>query len=159
LGRPLQTVLPDGSTVGYLQTLFTTQTTDPAGHRTIVTRDVDGRVQESSQFWGTKELDTTYSYGDFDQVTQIVDPDLNVTTIGYDARGRKTSFVDPDAGTTAFAYNGFGDMRQKTVGGSTTIYHHDRAGRVFQINNSDGVTSLVWDTAGAGLLAQTTSPD
>ena len=173
LDRPLQTRLPDNNLALQWHSFWESHTVDPGGHESYVVRDVDGHVVESVQITTGYELvKTTYKYGDFHQLESIRDPMGNVTSMGYDHRGRRTSIVDPDTGLSTYDYNGFGEITDEwvpaTSGGSglaRTTYERDVLGRVGKKTFSEGTTTSTtrfgWDSSlhGLGKLAGTYSPD
>ncbi|WP_437832732.1 FG-GAP-like repeat-containing protein [Sorangium sp. So ce1153] len=176
LGRLVRVARPDAAITRYAHSFFETEISDPRGSHTKLVRDLDGRVVQSTSYLGvTKlsteadrfvyhratELTTRYEYGPFDQVEKIIDPEENVTVLGYDVLGRRTRLVDPDKGTARFDYNGLGDLYRKVEGGEEAIYQHDVIGRVRSVTDVDGTTEYTWDTEehGIGRLAATTSPD
>jgi RHS repeat-associated protein len=88
--------------------------------------------------------------------------------MGFDKLGRRTSLVDPDAGASVYGYNGLDELvMQKDAedlqdpADPGTVLVRDRAGRVPQRSDDDGLTKYVWDTAphGMGQLRTATSPD
>ncbi|HEX6775276.1 MAG TPA: hypothetical protein VF238_05470 [Methylomirabilota bacterium] len=164
LDRPLEVKAPDGATTTYEHSFLEVTTRDPNKHQSIVTYDVDGRTVKSADILDGVEVPTTYAYGSFDQIEQITDAEGNVTTLGYDKRGRRTSLADPDRGTTEFHYNGFDEpIWEKNALNQVTTYKRDVIGRVKQRADADGITNYTWDPqpggAGApGKLAKATGP-
>jgi RHS repeat-associated protein len=156
-------------------TFLTATTTDPSGHQTQVTKDLDGRTTQTVRLnpYGYNAV-VMFQYGQFDQVANITqDLDGSADSYGptwwftYDLLGRRVKLSDPDSGTTTWTYNGFGDVLSETraAGSSspvTTSYTYDPLGRVTTAAYSDGgIATYTYDTApmGIGKLAQTVSDD
>ena len=173
-------VAPDKSTIFQTPSFWKTVTEGPVpdgavipdyvAHESHVERDVDGRVIVSAQVSGQTTLKTKFAYGDFNQLRTITDPSpsANVTTIGYDQRGRRTQLDDPDTGRSVTHYNGVGEVTSTDLPNlngsstpSTTTYFHDVLGRVTDVLSPDGASKLTWDTAanGVGKLASRSGPD
>lgn len=174
LGRPGQIKAPDTTTttISYLG-MFAATSTDPNQRSVTVHHDKDGRIVEVYDVAATP---TRYSYGPFDQITSVEDPQGNVTQLGYDDLGRRTLLVDPDRGTTTFEHNAFGELRfvHHHVGDEAsgtdldTEYRHDILGRlvrrldtVASNPQTTEITDYEYDQGphALGKLSHTWSPD
>lgn len=87
-----------------------TLVTDPAGHKTIDSYDVNGLLTSETKGAGTTDSGTwTYTY---DPVTlgisTSVDPDGHTKTYAYDDHGNQISASDTAGNTTAFQYDNAG---------------------------------------------------
>ena len=153
---------PDGSTIQLRYDGLTTYRFDAKGNERRQVEDQLGRVVQTSDITPAAELTTRYSYGPFDVLRTITDPNGNTVTIGYDRLGRKIHLIDPDGGRRDYTYNAFGDLSTETADHTdVTAYLYDTLGRITQITSRDGLAKYNWDTAanGIGLLGSTTSPD
>ncbi|MFF3062644.1 RHS repeat-associated core domain-containing protein, partial [Streptomyces sp. NPDC057909] len=168
LNRLVKTTVPGGKNYTYAHTFDTDTTTDPDGHTTTVTRDVDGRTVSSvatlvNPDKTTTPVTTSYQYGPFGLTSKVIDDKNNITSMGYDELGRRTQLDDPDKGITTTAYNGFGQVRTDThqQSGHSTSFDYDDEGRKISSTSEDGTSTFVWDTAdhGIGQLEHATSPD
>ncbi|MEO7331942.1 MAG: hypothetical protein ABI193_25420, partial [Minicystis sp.] len=162
LDRLTRETRPGNETVLFTHGFFETKLTDGMLHESLVRRDVDDRVIESVEIASGKEQKTRFEYGDFDQVTRVVDAKGNAIVAGYDRRGRRWFNSDPDMGTTITQYDGLGDrVAQYKNGAAPTLYAFDLLGRVSHITDDDGLRTFTWDQSahGTGRLAQRESPD
>jgi RHS repeat-associated protein len=103
-----------------------------------------------------QQVTTSYTYAPFDQLRTITDDHKNVTTLGYDVRGRKTSLSDQDRGTTTTAYFGTGQVDSVTYqNGDKVSYGYDDLGRATSRQDKSGSAttnaSYVFDTADNGI--------
>lgn len=124
LGRPLLTVLPDGTATQMAYTLgadrhgqsrFTTSVTDALGTQTVTYRDIRDRIVAVQQFNAPKAevIWTEYGYDAMDQLLAVLDDHGNLTRVTYDLAGR-TRFVDsPDAGKVETVYDAAGNVTRK----------------------------------------------
>jgi RHS repeat-associated protein len=142
----------------------TTTTRDGVGATTKTIANGDGdvatRIEPGPGSEG--ELETTYSYGPFGELTKVVAPDGSTQTMRYDAIGQRTWHSDPSAGVTETSHNGFGEVVSETNGADETArFEHDKIGRVTKVTSPDGGETRTWDTAdnGVGLPASATSAD
>jgi RHS repeat-associated protein len=93
-----------------------------------------------------------YEYDAEGNLTKTKDDSNNVTTIGYDARGRKSSVDDPDLGAWSYVYNGFGEVLEEHAPSGVTTMTYDVLGRMVTKSDALGTTEWVYDTApGAGV--------
>jgi YD repeat-containing protein len=95
--------------------------------------DSEGRVEQSIDLLDGQEVPTTFVYGSFDLIRNVIDAEGNVTSINYDKRGRRWSLVDPDRGVTFTTYNGFDEvLSEENALGQVTTFKRDLLGRVFR---------------------------
>jgi RHS repeat-associated protein len=170
LDRVVSVTTPDTQVTSTSYTFLTSTTTDPSGHQSQVTKDLDGRVTQTVQLNTTPggyNAVVSYQYGQFGQASSITQNSGPTWWMTYDLLGRRTSLQDPDSGKTTWAYNGFGDVLNETrAAGSaspvSTTYTYDPLGRVTTVAYSDGgVATYTYDTVpmGIGKLAQAVSDD
>jgi RHS repeat-associated protein len=164
LDRVVSVTTPDGQATSTSYTFLTATTTDPSGHQTQITKDLDGRTTQTVRFNTTPggyNAVLTFQYGQFGQVSSITENGGPTQWFTYDLLGRRIKLSDPDSQTTTWTYNGFGDVLSENRMGVTTSYVYDPLGRVTTATYGDGVTQYTYDTApmGIGKLAQTLSED
>ncbi|MEP7120147.1 MAG: RHS repeat-associated core domain-containing protein, partial [Byssovorax sp.] len=163
LDRVRNMVAPDGAVSTQTYTFFERTATDPLQRVRKVVQDADRRVVTAIDIHDGQPLETTYSYVHGSQPEWVFDPQGNTIHSVFDVLGRRTLLEDPDAGTRATKYDGFGDVVETGDGaGNTTTYTLDRVGRATTIeSDTDGTTTLTWDTQphGLGQIAKTVSPD
>jgi RHS repeat-associated protein len=163
LDRVRTLVAPDGALSTQTYTFFSRTTTDPQQRVRTIVQDADRRVVAAIDMHDSAPLQTTYSYVHGFQPQWVIDPLGNMVHSVFDVRGRRTLLEDPDAGPRGSRYDGFGDVVETSDGaGNTTNYTLDRIGRVTAIDSdTDGTTTLTWDTQahGLGQLAKSVSPD
>jgi RHS repeat-associated protein len=164
LDRVVSVTTPDGQVTSMSYTFLTSTTTDPSGHQTQITKDLDGRTTQTVRFNTTPggyNAVLTFQYGQFGQVSSVSENSGPTQWSTYDLLGRRIKLIDPDSGTTNWTYNGFGDVLSENRAGVTTSYVYDSLGRVTTTTYGDGVTQYTYDTApmGIGKLAQTLSED
>ncbi|MBI3716208.1 MAG: matrixin family metalloprotease [Betaproteobacteria bacterium] len=86
----------------YATTVYTglvTTLTNGLNQKRVDTHDGLGRVVQVDSAVGTSSATTTkFSYDPFGNLTQTIDPMLNVIGVSYDTLGRKTQLKDPDLG-------------------------------------------------------------
>jgi YD repeat-containing protein len=162
LDRLLSVQAPDGSVTAYAHELFKVTTSELGEAKNILVFDVEGRVEQSIDMLDGQEVPTTFVYGSFDLIRNVIDPAGNVTSINYDKRGRRWSLVDPDRGLTFTTYNGFDEvLSEENALGQVTTFKRDLLGRVFEREDADGITKFTWSAQQGrlGLLESTESPD
>ncbi|MFZ1598002.1 MAG: RHS repeat-associated core domain-containing protein, partial [Anaerolineae bacterium] len=143
LGRVIQVVQADGTTMRTYYHKRQTAVIDAANHQAISESDAFGRLVSVKQYdltlaagaapnWGaTVYGQASYSYDVADRLTQMTGPDGAVTTIGYDLLGRKTSMSDPDMGAWSYAYDGAGNLkRQADARGQQICFYYDSHNRL-----------------------------
>ncbi|MFC7534589.1 RHS repeat-associated core domain-containing protein [Actinoplanes sp. GCM10030250] len=158
LDRLVALANPDGtSRIWAYQGLQTTQR-DEKGNQRVVLEDESGRLASVTD----ATLRTSYAYGTFDELQEIIGPDGATVTMAYDRLGRRTALTDPDSGTHETSYNAFGEvMRESDATGKPTTYERDVLGRATTMTTAGGTTTFTWDTAphGLGLPAAARSTD
>ncbi|WP_338673859.1 RHS repeat-associated core domain-containing protein [Streptomyces sp. SCSIO 30461] len=168
LDRPTLTTLPDGKTTTSTHTFFTSRTVSPTGAATTTTTNQDGQVKSvvkgHTDPSRSRAITTSYDYGPFGLLRTAADHKNNVTTYGYDIRGRTISIDDPNKGLTSTTYYGTGEVKTQTRSGNktTTYADYDDLGRyTTKTTSEDGTSTFEYDTAanGIGKLAKATSPD
>jgi RHS repeat-associated protein len=185
LGRVKTEKLPKGNPTVHTYTGLSHTIVDPKHNTSSTLVDDLGRISSTSEILETTPdlssvhvVDTQYTYGAFDTVTQIdinkrlTDPitpqvtPLRTTTMTYDDLGRRLHLDDPDAGPSDRTYNAFGEVASEKIGSfssfETKTYVRDQIGRVTQeISSVDGTNTYQWDTQqfGIGLRAGSNSFD
>jgi len=83
-------------------------------------------------------------------VTSITDPNGNLTTIKYDAKGNPTEIVDALGNKTSMAYNSQGLLTNITdAGGNKTAFEYDTKGNLIKSTDPLGnATTLTYDATG-----------
>ena len=95
---------------------------------------------------------TSYVDEPFGNLTQVTDAAGNVTTSGYDTRGRKTSSSDPDMGSWTYSYTVLDQLKSQTdAAAQTTTVTYDLLGRVTQRVEPDLTSNWTYDTAMYGV--------
>jgi RHS repeat-associated protein len=166
LGRLTGITLPDGNKVQTSYVSFPGKTDaitiDPVSRSSILTKDADGRITQSTQFQGASApVSTSFTYGPFDKVKKITDPVGNIQQFTYDVLGRVRSSNDTDRGETVAIYNGFGEPVNVSHAGEVTTLERDALGRVTSASGPDGETQYNWVASGSGVgaLNYSVSPD
>ncbi|MEY4588014.1 MAG: hypothetical protein RL497_90, partial [Pseudomonadota bacterium] len=144
LGRPLATLLPfnittaDGTETptrastsithsGFQQTI-----TNPAGATKVEVKNALGQITSVTEPHGTngEPVSAYYTYDAQGNLTTLVDPKDNTSTLVYNSLGRKISMSDPDKGNWQYNYNAFGELiYQQDAKGQIQITEYDFAGR------------------------------
>ena len=119
----------------------------------------------------TATISTIYDYDAFGNNTRIRDPDNNVATVTYNARGFKVAMTDPNMGTWGYINNAFGELVLQTdARGMKIRQFYDELGRMilridgYNYTIGDGsryITAWVYDTAsgkGIGRLHEAIGP-
>jgi YD repeat-containing protein len=93
---------------------------------------------------------TVYDYDASGNLTMISNAAKHVTQLSnYDAHGRPGKIVDPNGLITNITYTWRGAPATVTVGGETTSYSYDGAGKLLQIVYPTGATlTYTYDAAG-----------
>jgi YD repeat-containing protein len=93
---------------------------------------------------------TRYSYDSSGNLTQITNPANHVTQLSnYDPNGRPGRIVDPNGVISDISYTWRGAPAAVTVGGETTSYSYDGAGKLLQVVYPTGATlTYTYDAAG-----------
>jgi len=141
--------------------------TDPAGRRSSVTRDVRGLVTEVIDPVG----DTTMiEYSPEGWVTRVVNPDGSERSATYDGEGNLTQTVNETGATTTTRYTVFDKVSDITLpNGGITRYTYNTQMEPIMVTNADGHTwQLHYDLDGSiikeidynGLVTEShTTPD
>ena len=141
--------------------------TDPAGRRSSVTRDVRGLVTEVIDPVG----DTTMiEYSPEGWVTRVVNPDGSERSATYDGEGNLTQTVNEAGATTTTRYTVFDKVSDITLpNGGITRYTYNTQMEPIMVTNADGHTwQLHYDLDGSiikeidynGLVTEShTTPD
>ena len=140
---------PSAATTSYTYdpaTLGRLTTTDPNGHVTMRTFDLDGNVLSSTDPLGRTSY---FSYNGFDELTRSFSPAGTDHTYGYNATGDLVSATDGVGATTTYAYDDAahpGDVTTVTdPDGRVATYPHDGFGDLASesVSPSSGVTRTV----------------
>ena len=122
-----------------------------------IRRDALGRPSVNTRFRDDgNPVATTFSYGPFNTLVNVLLPDGSERHTEYDAYGRPYSMDDPNAGHSDMGFNAFDEIHWvKDALGVTTYYEFDLLGRLTSIDNSDGETAkFEWDTKPMGIGAR-----
>ena len=141
--------------------------TDPAGRRSSVTRDVRGLVTEVIDPVGNV---TTIEYSPEGWVTRVVNPDGGERSATYDGEGNLTQTVNETGATTTTRYTVFDKVSSVTLpNGGITRYTYNTQMEPITVTNADGHTwQLHYDLDGSiikeidynGLVTEShTTPD
>ncbi|WP_272925145.1 MULTISPECIES: RHS repeat-associated core domain-containing protein [unclassified Streptomyces] len=151
-----------------------TTVTPPTGGAIDTHIDIYGQTSKVVEHSGVSTYATSYSYTGKGVLRTITDPQLNVTTYGYDWAAQRTSVDDPDAGKSTTTYDDNGQVSTTTakdpVNGDTVLqYAYDNLGRKTSIRSgSDELAAWVYDnydggaappTNGMGRVISSTSRD
>ncbi len=109
---------------------------------------------------------TSFVYNAQGRITQVTNPNGDVTTLAYDASGEHLlTITDPILGTRALTYNtGIGGPREHSIAsiterdGTQTLFGYDNRGRLTSINPPDalGTTTFSYGSTGEVFV---TDPD
>ena len=141
--------------------------TDPAGRRSSVTRDVRGLVTEVIDPVGNV---TTVEYSPEGWVTRVVNPDGSERSATYDGEGNLTQTVNETGATTTTRYTVFDEVNEVVLpNGGVTRYTYNTQMEPITVTNADGHTwQLHYDLDGSiikeidynGLVTEShTTPD
>ena len=141
--------------------------TDPAGRRSSVTRDVRGLVTEVIDPVGNV---TTIEYSPEGWVTKVINPDGSERSGTYDGEGNLTQTVSETGAKTTTRYTVFDKVSDVTLpNGGITRYVYNTQMEPITVTNADGHTwQLSYDLDGSivqevdynGLITQShTTPD
>ena len=141
--------------------------TDPAGRRSSVTRDVRGLVTEVIDPVGNV---TTIEYSLEGWVTKVMNPDGSERSGTYDGEGNLTQTVNETGATTTTRYTVFDQVSEVVLpNGGITRYTYNTQMEPITVTNADGHTwQLSYDLDGSiikeidynGLITQShTTPD
>ena len=141
--------------------------TDPAGRRSSVTRDVRGLVTEVIDPVGDV---TTIEYSPEGWVTRVTNPDGSWRSATYDGEGNLTQTINETGATTTTRYTVFDKVSDVTLpNGGVTCYTYNTQMEPVAVTNADGHTwQLSYDLDGSivkevdynGLVTEShTTPD
>ena len=141
--------------------------TDPAGRRSSVTRDVRGLVTEVIDPVGNV---TTVEYSPEGWVTKVTNPNGSWQSATYDGEGNLTQTISEAGATTTTRYTVFDKVSSVTLpNGGVTRYSYNTQMEPVAVTNADGHTwQLHYDLDGSiikeidynGLITQShTTPD
>ncbi|MGC9025694.1 MAG: hypothetical protein ACP5NB_12850, partial [Chloroflexia bacterium] len=136
VGRVVQVVNPDNTTVQTSYGDWVTAVVDEKGHKVEREADALGRMVYVREYTGVSPnvslyATTTYGYDVKDQLVSITDAAWNQTLLVYDKLGRKVGMVDPDMGTWSYAYDPLGNLvRQTDARGQRVCFYYDNMNRV-----------------------------
>jgi YD repeat-containing protein len=114
-------------------------TTDPAGDTTTMTYDSRNNLLSVVNAAGKK---STYTYDDNNNVISATDAAGNIITYGYDSNGFLISKTTPAQGTYTYAYENGLLTTTTDPTGSTTTGVYDAAGRIKDITDAAGNTTI-----------------
>ena len=122
--------------------------TDPAGRRSSVTRDVRGLVTEVIDPVGNV---TTIEYSPEGWVTRVVNPDGSERSATYDGEGNLTQTVNETGATITTRYTVFDKVSDVTLpNGGVTKYSYNTQMEPITVTNADGHTwQLSYDLDGS----------
>ena len=122
--------------------------TDPAGRRSSVTRDVRGLVTEVIDPVGNV---TTVEYSPEGWVTRVVNPDGSERSATYDGEGNLTQAMNEAGATTTTRYTVFDKVSDVTLpNGGITRYTYNTQMEPVAVTNADGHTwQLHYDLDGS----------
>ena len=122
--------------------------TDPAGRRSSVTRDVRGLVTEVIDPVGNV---TTIEYSPEGWVTKVTNPDGSKRSGTYDGEGNLTQTVNETGATTTTRYTVFDKVSDVTLpNGGITRYTYNTQMEPITVTNADGHTwQLHYDLDGS----------
>ena len=141
--------------------------TDPAGRRSSVTRDVRGLVTEVIDPVGNV---TTIEYSPEGWVTKVINPDGSERSATYDGEGNLTQTISETGATTTTRYTVFDQVNEVIApNGGITRYTYNTQMEPITVTNADGHTwQLHYDLDGSiikeidynGLVTEShTTPD
>ena len=122
--------------------------TDPAGRRSSVTRDVRGLVTEVIDPVGNV---TTIEYSPEGWVTKVINPDGSWRSGTYDGEGNLTQTISEAGATTTTRYTVFDKVSDVTLpNGGVTRYSYNTQMEPVAVTNADGHTwQLHYDLDGS----------
>ena len=122
--------------------------TDPAGRRSSVTRDVRGLVTEVIDPVGNV---TTIEYSPEGWVTKVINPDGSWRSGTYDGEGNLTQTINETGATTTTRYTVFDKVSSVTLpNGGITRYTYNTQMEPITVTNADGHTwQLSYDLDGS----------
>lgn len=140
LGRISSLEHPDGSSNSYyyyhnFEGGMNTDFVNEIGHG--ITKETNSRGELIS-VTDADDNKITYKYDAIGNCTQIITP-TKVIEMAYDNAGNRTTLNDPDCGIYTFTYDGFGNVKERAHGeSSTTIsFKYDKLNRVIRKKSSE----------------------
>ncbi|MGW0855992.1 RHS repeat domain-containing protein [Streptomyces sp. NPDC002690] len=123
--------------------------------------DGRGRATERIEYTNaarTASQTTRYTYGKWDEPTQVTDPAGNTWTYTFDARGQKVQTNDPDSGLLKITYDKLGRAATTTdARGVELTSEYDKIGRRTALKKgSTPLASWIYDTVAKGQLTSST---
>jgi RHS repeat-associated protein len=152
-GRPLAVKSP-ASTTSTATTNFSysglaTTITDPDLKKKTATKDPLGRLIQVTEYNGTTQYQTNYSYNAAGDLLSVTDSSNNLTLIKYDTLGRKTSMSDPDMGSWSYTYDANGNLLTQTDAKAQTVtFVYDELNRITSkgYTSADPTVTYVYDS-------------
>jgi RHS repeat-associated protein len=96
-------------------------------------------------------ITTSYVFGPFNALRDVVDTNKNTIHVDYDTAGRRLDVQDPDTGERTYWHDGFDETTSSSAGGKTQTWSYDVLGRRFQETTREGTSVFVWDAAPNGI--------
>lgn len=139
-----------GNTPSNSPTNYLIGETDALGRLSCWTYDPNGNVLTSTKLAGTvNAVTTTYTYGPFEQLTQVADPLGHTTSIGRDSLGRPTSITDGLGNISPVVANLNGTIASTSDPlGHTTSFTYDHADLTSVTDPLSRITTRFTDTIG-----------
>jgi RHS repeat-associated protein len=132
---------------------------------TTQTFDGLGRLRTIGWILNGAAVERSFTYDAAGRVLTRRDPEGNLTSFGYDGRGRLISVDEPDAGKNIYVRDAEGDILERHhPDGAITRYTYDLLGRPLTEDwNGDGAPEVTRDYDGGGrlflgLLSKVTEP-
>ncbi len=169
LGRITKTTNPDGTyrTINYNG--WTETVTDENNHAKDYIKDAYGRITQIKEHNNGQIYTTNYQYDVLNNLIQITNNQLQMTSIGYDTLSRKTTMTDPQMGTWGYTYDANGNLKTQTdAKGRITEMQYDALNRLIHKTYPDADDSSIVYTStytydnrdhAKGLLITVQTPD
>jgi len=143
LGRRTQESYPDTTATLHAYHGLSQTDTNTLSQTQITVKDSQGQVVQVTD---NQSHSTTYKFAPFGLLSKVTDAAGNITTYGYDQRGRKTTSSDPDMGAWSYSYNVLDQLVSQTDAKSqTTTITYDLLGRITQRSEADLVSNWTYD--------------
>ena len=180
LGRPVRTLLPDGTLVGTgycagdatpcksvdALGIVTSRDTDPLGRVLTATNGLG--VAAAMRYDGlgrqTRQIDplgniTQFRYDGAGRLTRVIDPLGHQTIYNFDARGNLASLTDANGHSRTYAFDALGRVvRETDAAGRIAKGYYDAAGDLYKTVDPNNVATLYGYTP-EGKPASLTTPD
>ena len=161
LNRVLRETAPDGGVISYAYNGLTASATNAKNQTSTLVRNSQGQLIQVTNAVNTSAASSvSYSYDPFGNLVKTTDAAGNITTMGYDLRGRKVSMIDPDMGTWTYNYDVLSELVTQTdAKNQVTTLTYDKLGRMTRRAEPDLIGNWVFDTCakGIGKLCQATA--